>query len=397
MNRPVLWLFLSVLFLSPSSDLQAAEIHEAAKIGDLGAVQTLLADDPGLLEARDGVGYTALNWAAMRGKWAVVRDLVARGADVNAMGRDGCASLHCAANEDNPEIISLLLAQGATLEARNAWGNTPLQMAVQRGTLGNVEAFLKHGADLQTASDEGWTPLHYATKCGHEEVRQMLLAAGASPEAVDQSGRRPADYAFTKPAAVEMPLAAYGDYVGDYVLGGGFVIKVWQEEGRLMLEDFAHDELYPIAWDRFYSRQHPWMATFTRDAQGRVDKLALAFQRQTVVGKKVTDPGVPVSRPSLGILPRELAPGDLPAEQLAQLMLVEKAGPYVLFLETVQEGSAADRGGLRPGDILLQFDHQKLLESGDLQRMLLDTPAGKRVPVRVYRQGQALNLTIPLD
>ena len=230
---------------------------------------------------------------------------------MNATGRDGCASLHCAANEDNPEIISLLLAKGAFLEARNAWGNTPLQMAVQRGTLGNAEAFLKHGADLQTASDEGWTPLHYATKCGHEEVRQMLLAADASSETVD--------------------------------------------------------------------------------------KIALAFQRQTLVGKKVTDPGVPVSRPALGILPRELAPGDLPAEHLAQLMLVEKAGTYVLFLETVQEGSAADRGGLRSGDILLQFDHRKLLESGDLQRMLLDTPAGKRVPVRVYRQGQALNLTIPLD
>ena len=381
----------------PLPPLQAAEIHEAAKRGDLAAVKALLAGEPALLEAKDEVGYTPLNWAAMRGKWTVVRDLVARGADVNAAGNDGCASLHCAANEDDGGIISLLLAKGAALEARNAWGNTPLQMAVQRGTLQNVRAFLEHGADLQTASDEGWTPLHYATKCGHEEVRQVLLAAGASDDAVDQFGRRPSDYAFTKPAAVGMPQTAYADYEGDYALGGGFCLKVWQQDGRLMLEDFAHDEIYPIAWDRFYSKQHPWMATFYRDAQGRVDKMALAFQRQTIVAKKVPDRSVPVTRPLLGIRPRELAAGDIPAEQLPQLLLVEKAGPYVLFLETVQEDSASDRGGLRSGDILLEFDHQKLIQSGDLQRMLLDTPAGKQVAVRVFRQGKGLNLTIPLD
>lgn len=388
-----------LLFLSlfPTPQLRAAEVHEAAKAGDLEAVRSLLDADRGLLEVRDDVGYTALNWAAMRGQWAVVRELVARGADVNAAGNDSCISLHCAANENGAGIIALLLAEGALIEARNAWGNTPLQIAVQRGELANVLAFIEHGADLQTVSNEGWTPLHYATKCGHEEVRRALLAAGADEEAVDQFGRIPSDYSFTKPAAVDMPVSAYREYVGDYALAGGFRLKVWEENGHLMLEDFAHDELYPIAWDCFYSKQHPWTATFYRDAKGRVSKLALAFQRQAVVGGRIADCSEPVARPLLGIRPRPLAAGDLPAEQLADLLLVEKAGPQVLFLEVVQEGSAADRAGLRTGDILLEFNHQKLLQSGDLQRMLLDVQAGQRIPVRVYRQGKALNLSIGIS
>jgi len=388
---------LAALVLCLPVSLRAAAIHDAAKRGDLAAVQAALAGDPGLLEARDGVGYTPLNWAAMRGQWDLVRDLVARGADVNAAGLDGCISLHCAANEENAGIITLLVQRGAALEARNAWGNTPLQVAVQRGAAVNVRALLALGADIATASDEGWTPLHYAAKCGHEEVRQILLAAGASPDAVDSFGRKPGDYVFTKPPAVALPPAAYADYVGDYVLGGGFVLKVWLEDGKLMLEDYAHDELYPIAWDRFYSKQHPWSATFYRDPQGRVDKLAVAFQRQTVVGRRVADPGNPPPRPRLGIAPRELAPGDLSAEQLARLVLVEKAGPYVVCLETVQAGSAADRAGLRPGDILLEFDQQKLLQSGDLNRLLLDVRPGRPVPVRVWRDGQTLNLTVILE
>lgn len=397
MSRPVLWSSLTLLFLLPAARLPAAEIHEAAKRGDLAAVRTLLAADPALLEARDEVGYPPLNWAAIRGQWAVVRELVARGADVNAAGGDGGTPLHCAANVDDAGIIDLLLERGAALEARNAWGNTPLQMAVQRGALANVRALAAHGADLATASDEGWTPLHYATKCGHEEVRRFLLEAGASPTAVDRWGRRPADYAFVKPPAVDLPAGALSDYAGDYVLGGGFVLKVWLEDGRLMLEDFAHDELYPIAWDRFYSRQHPWTATFYRDPRGRVDKLALAFQRQTVVGRRATGGGAPTAPPRLGVRPRELADDDLTQEQLARLLLVEKAGPWVQVLEIVQEGSAAARAGLLAGDVLLEFDQQPLLQPGDLPRLLLETTPGQEVPVRVFRQGRALRLTIRLD
>src|ERR1700761_676211 len=63
------------------------KLIEAAKRGDLVAVEAILHEHAGLINQKDPTGATALHYAAFGGYRDVVRALVRQGADINA--RDG--------------------------------------------------------------------------------------------------------------------------------------------------------------------------------------------------------------------------------------------------------------------------------------------------------------------
>lgn len=64
--------------------MRAEDLIEAAKLGKLEDVKTILDAEPGLIDSRDSEGATALHYAAFAGHCDVVRLLVERGADINA-------------------------------------------------------------------------------------------------------------------------------------------------------------------------------------------------------------------------------------------------------------------------------------------------------------------------
>ena len=88
------------------------------------------------------------------GSVARIRDLIARGADVNAQNYKGQTALHCAARAGFVEIVSLLLDHGAEVDLQDREGHTPL-MAALRSTIKNkdklrevVRVLTEAGADL---------------------------------------------------------------------------------------------------------------------------------------------------------------------------------------------------------------------------------------------------------
>ena len=60
-----------------------------------------------------------------------IRDLIARGADVNAQNYKGQTALHCAARAGFVEVVSLLLDHGAEVDLRDSAGHTPLMTALR--------------------------------------------------------------------------------------------------------------------------------------------------------------------------------------------------------------------------------------------------------------------------
>lgn len=102
---------------------------QAAKKGELDALQTLLAADPTLLNARDKDGSTALHCAAWKDNREVVAFLLSAGADVNAHNENdhwGTTPLHAAAHANNTAVAQLLLDAGANVNAKDMNGQTPL-------------------------------------------------------------------------------------------------------------------------------------------------------------------------------------------------------------------------------------------------------------------------------
>ena len=88
----------------------ADPIHDAARTGNLNAVQTEL--DKGVdVNARDNDGWTPLHWAAFGHK----------------------------------EIAELLIVEGANVNAKNKYGETPLDAAIRFRQTETADLLRKHG------------------------------------------------------------------------------------------------------------------------------------------------------------------------------------------------------------------------------------------------------------
>jgi len=99
----------------------------AAQEGDLEVMKYLLGKGADV-NAKLGIGWTALMAAAGRGNAEAVKFLLDKGADVNAKLRSGRTALMAAAEQGNAEVVKFLLDAGANVNARERDGDTALMM-----------------------------------------------------------------------------------------------------------------------------------------------------------------------------------------------------------------------------------------------------------------------------
>jgi serine protease Do len=62
------------------------------------------------------------------------------------------------------------------------------------------------------------------------------------------------------------------------------------------------------------------------------------------------------------------------------------------LVSTVVEGSPAEKAGLKPGDVIVEFDGKKVAKSTDLPGLVADVPVGRDVPMTVMREGREVKL-----
>ena len=90
------------------------------------------------------------------GVGVLTAQLLAAGADPNAIGADRGTPLHWACHHDNAQAIELILDAGADPEVANRWGRTPLHVAARRGCTA-VAALL-----ISRVSSQAGAPLQLA-------------------------------------------------------------------------------------------------------------------------------------------------------------------------------------------------------------------------------------------
>ena len=141
-------------------------VFEAATFGDLDRLTELLAEDPELVDAMSGDGFTPLHLAAFFGQADAVRLLLARGASVDRNGTGWMTGtpLHAAASGSHATVVRMLLDAGADPNNRQRHGYTPLHSAAANGDLDSVELLLDAGADPAWANDDGDTALMLAER-----------------------------------------------------------------------------------------------------------------------------------------------------------------------------------------------------------------------------------------
>ena len=122
-----------------------AEIHDAARKGNVEKIQSLININAGLVNAKDSQGNTPLIWAAETGHKDVAELLLTNNADVNAKDSKGWSPLIWAAANGHAAVVQVLLDSGAEENAKAKSGRTPLHVAAERG----------HKAAAPTTYDKG--------------------------------------------------------------------------------------------------------------------------------------------------------------------------------------------------------------------------------------------------
>ncbi|HTR87303.1 MAG TPA: ankyrin repeat domain-containing protein [Reyranella sp.] len=126
--------------------------------------------------------------ACTEGQTDAVKELLAKGANVDARGSGGVTGLIKAIALDHLEVATALLAHGAAVDERNNNEETALLHASSRGHLAIVETLLAKGADVNAKGNIGGTPLMQAAHFGHIDIVRALLFAGAEVDAKNIDG-----------------------------------------------------------------------------------------------------------------------------------------------------------------------------------------------------------------
>lgn len=188
----------------------ATPLSEAAILGNAAIIDVLLKAGADV-ESPNHDGQTALMLVARTGNVEAARLLLKRGAKVNARERwREQTPLMWAAAQRQGAMVKELIAHGADVDALsmvNRWkrqvsaepralhrpvgGLTPLLFAAREGCVDCAKALVDAGADVDLADPEEISPLLMALINIHFDVAAYLIEAGADIETWDIFGRTP--------------------------------------------------------------------------------------------------------------------------------------------------------------------------------------------------------------
>merc|ERR1719203_125710 len=126
-------------------DEASLTLHEAAKNGDLKAVQEYMAKKQPL-DAQDQKGITPLGYAIGANRIAVVKLLLDSRANPFAVDANGNSGLHYAAGYGRKELVEYLVKTGASVNQANAQGQTPFSVATVNRHEAVIQVLRAHGA-----------------------------------------------------------------------------------------------------------------------------------------------------------------------------------------------------------------------------------------------------------
>ena len=162
-------------------------IYAAARAGraDEARVALTRGADPKRLPDADERDQRSLPvLAAVIGDLSLLRELIARGVDLNLM-HAGLTPLLAATRDSwhgRVEAVTILLANGADARSADADGNTPLHHAARSSDAGVAACLLDAHAPIDTLNADGYSPLGIACEAGNWRLARFLLDRGARSE-----------------------------------------------------------------------------------------------------------------------------------------------------------------------------------------------------------------------
>ncbi|WP_432632612.1 ankyrin repeat domain-containing protein [Brachyspira sp.] len=120
---------------------------------------------------------TPLMTASRLGFDNVVRILLTRNANINAVDINGNTALHTAAGNSQLSVIKLLLEKNPNLDVQNKVGNTALHLAVISGNIDIVGELVLKGANTRIRNNDGRYPMDIARANHSAAIFEILREA----------------------------------------------------------------------------------------------------------------------------------------------------------------------------------------------------------------------------
>ena len=120
---------------------------------------------------------TPLKTASRLGLDNVVRILLSRNADINAVDMNGNTALHTAALNSQLSVVKLLLEKNPNLDIQNKVGNTALHLAVISGNIDIVGELVLKGANTRIRNNDGKYPRDIARANNSAAIFEVLREA----------------------------------------------------------------------------------------------------------------------------------------------------------------------------------------------------------------------------
>lgn len=125
----------------------------------------------------DSWANTPLQTASRLGLDNVVRILLTRNVDINAVDINGNTALHTAALNSQLSVVKLLLEKNPNLDIQNKVGNTALHLAVISGNIDIVGELVLKGANTKIRNNDGKYPRDIARANNSAAIFEVLREA----------------------------------------------------------------------------------------------------------------------------------------------------------------------------------------------------------------------------
>lgn len=143
----------------------------------------------GQMDVRKLAEEELLRKSGLEGDISMVKELLDRNVNVNALDQDGRTALMFAAFNGHLEIVKSLYEKGAKINLQDYVGRTALMFASSGKFPETVNFLLEEGADANLVdTEENFTAIMFAASEGNMEVVKVLLKFKADPNLKDVDG-----------------------------------------------------------------------------------------------------------------------------------------------------------------------------------------------------------------
>lgn len=136
-------------------------------------------------------GRNCLSFASEHNKLPIVKELIAAGAEIDAVDKNGNTALHFAAENGNGtlDVVQFLLEKQADPNLKDNDGWNSLMFATSKGDVKIVKYLVSNKAETKIINKEGWSPLMIAVSIKNVELARYFVDLNCDPNIISTEGQ----------------------------------------------------------------------------------------------------------------------------------------------------------------------------------------------------------------